>query len=348
MTALTDPFDILLAPLFGDDFVLLADAARLLGELGDARAVEPLCRAVTESRHYTKGVACLALGSIGDPAAVPALQQVVDEPAVYDDWFWIDCQAVRAAAAVALLALGDEGGAALLQEMAERGSDLLFSYYAPTVLRLPESTPAARQLKLRVTPQRIGELRERKLPMREPGRLVFQAEAFGLLGTPEAQATLRQWLGHTSRYVRGAAAVALLAADPSEKNVARVEHVADADATDFARLKASLAVALAGSAERAAFIATASAALEDPFNRAVAVEALGLIGDRRAHADIVASQSRHPDAYVRLCTIEALERLSADGGPGAARRLLDDADPRVVLQAARLLAALEGGKEGSR
>lgn len=51
-------------------------AARALGTLGDFRATQPLCEAL--ARHEVADVAAQALGELGDPQAIPALEAFLD------------------------------------------------------------------------------------------------------------------------------------------------------------------------------------------------------------------------------------------------------------------------------
>lgn len=116
----------LLNDLSGGDEWLAIDAAKALGELGDARAIEPLLKALDYNSRQAKfdrfveeeterssknlrGVSALvehmggditqiraesarALGKIGDKAAVPALIDVVRS----DNDLWVRCMAVWA------------------------------------------------------------------------------------------------------------------------------------------------------------------------------------------------------------------------------------------------------------
>jgi HEAT repeat protein len=332
---------MLVAGLRADDEVVHADAARLLGELGQARAVPPLGRYVAECRYYTKTAGLDALGRIGDRAAVPVLKQILADPNVDDDWFWYCRRAVRASAAVALLALGDPSGADDLGELAEKDDDVFFCWYGPSILRLPDEPEAARRLKARITVDALTGPGSRRTRKSDPAVMTMMAEALGLLGGSEACAALRGLLTFHSRYVRGQAALGLLQAGGAADGRRTVEQLLETDGTDFVRIKAGLALVLAGQAGRAGVIAEAAGSLKDAFDRAVAVEALGLAGDP-AQAGVIAAQLDHADPYVRQCALEALERLGAGAAQAAAERRLEDDNVRVRLQGAKLLAALDG------
>ncbi len=335
------PFAMLTAALETSDRLLQADAAHLLGELGRAEAVRPLARYVTGSREYLKAVGCYALARLGNPSACPALRQVVDRPNVHDDWFWIDRLLVRAAAALALLSLGDESRAGVLRELRESRPAVFLGVFAPAILRLPDGPPAVAELKGRITPAALAELDDRAA--RNTAHVTVRAEALALLATPEACRALAEWLQAPRRYVRGQAAVGLLEAAPTADHRAAVEAMADGDPTEFARLKASFALARAGGTGRAGRIgalARAADSLDEPFERAVAVEALGMLRAAE-HADTVSATLRDPAPYVRLCAVEAIDRIDAGSAREPALAALRDPAARVRLQGAKVLAARE-------
>jgi len=54
--------------------------AYLLGQTGDARATEPLIDALQDAHVGVRGAAANALGTIGDPAAIPYLRPLLKHP----------------------------------------------------------------------------------------------------------------------------------------------------------------------------------------------------------------------------------------------------------------------------
>lgn len=56
------------------------DAAFVLGEMGDAAAVKPLCTALHNPDGLLRLICVEALGKIGDPAAVPMLKKALRDP----------------------------------------------------------------------------------------------------------------------------------------------------------------------------------------------------------------------------------------------------------------------------
>lgn len=88
-------FEHLLNRLEHGDWFARNEAARALGELGDPRAVEPLCRCLDRTTAGTTAATSVpaveALGKIGDPAAVPALCRALE-----DRKPWVRAEAARA------------------------------------------------------------------------------------------------------------------------------------------------------------------------------------------------------------------------------------------------------------
>jgi len=337
----TDYFDRLTAALDHEDILVAAHAARLLGQVGRREAVAPLIRYVTESPFYTKVAGLTALARIGDPSACDPLAALVDHPNVADDWFWYACRSVRGAAAVALLAMNDPRGAPYLNELADRDDDVVFVWWGVAILRLPNHLPETAALKGRITVEALRRPGDRGVRCSDAATLAMKAAVAEMLGNDEACELLRELMTHGSRYVRGQAAVSLLLASPTEDHVALVRRMAAEDSTEFGRMKAAFALARTGCKEMLAPITHAAEAADDPFDRAAAVEGLGLLGHKDDLPTVLA-QASHDDAYVRLCAVEAADRIAptARNVTALARRLADnDPDPRVQLQAAKLLVA---------
>lgn len=334
------PPPVLLEALKLDDPILPADAARLLGDLGSPAAVGPLIEYVQTSGYYAKTAGMDALGRLGDGGVCGALRALADDPRVDDDsGWWYGSTSVRLAAAIALLALGDDSrGEWLLDDdksktEIDRKEWALFAWFAPAVLRLPDGLDATRRLKRRITVEALSA------DSREAHRFIHRCDALGLLGTDAAVSVLVAMLGHASRYVRGRAAVNLLRASDRGYHADRVVWVAHNDPTDFARVKACEALShhgrhLYGRRLKAMF----DTALYDPFDRAAATESLGLLGDVSA-LEILAQHTRNDDPYVRLCAVEALERLGTPPALVALNERADDKDLRVRMQVAKAMAA---------
>jgi len=321
-----DSTDALLHALRDSNRIVAARAAQLLGELELPEAIAPLIDYVTTSRHYCKTAGFAALAAIGDRGVCEAIRPLVDAPNVEDDWYWM---------AVALLALGDDAGAGYLAELADADEDVFFAWFAPAILALDDEPAPAAELKVRVTVETCCAGGVRNVRQTDPGVLVWVTEVLGLLAGDAACEKLRELLDHRSRYVRGRAALSLLAADACDANVGAVSDRLEEDPTDYVRIQAALALSLAGRPQ-ADTLAAAVESAADPFDQAKAVEALGLLGSAD-HAGLIAEELTCEDPYVRRCAVEATGRLD----PPRARPLCDDPDALVRLQAAKVMA--EGG-----
>jgi hypothetical protein len=62
-----------------DEWEIRLDAAKSLGSIGDARAVEPLCEALKDGNWEVRNAAAEALGHIGDARAVEPLSAAVKD-----------------------------------------------------------------------------------------------------------------------------------------------------------------------------------------------------------------------------------------------------------------------------
>jgi HEAT repeat protein len=345
--AAAEPLAVLIAGLQADDPVVQADAARLLGELRSREAVGPLADYVCTDRHNAKTAGLTALAQIGDPAVCPRIRQLISDPHVPNDTPWYDYQSVREAAALALLSLGDESGASFLQEViAAKAKDrspedaaqwALYTWFAPTVLDLPDSLESARKLKQEMTFERIFPQGKK-----DPGQIVVVVRSLGLLNTEQSLGKLAELLKFHSRYVRAGAAVSLLKASPTPEHMAAVAELAEKDPTEFVRVKASLALALAGDDKHLDTIVKAAESAGESLDRAAGVEALGLL-HQRAYVALLMRQLQQADPFVKLSAIEALDRLNCgDTVDTAVAGCRQDENPRVRLYAAKYFAARRG------
>jgi HEAT repeat protein len=344
------PLDTLISALASDDPVVAGDAARLLGELNDQRAIPALLKYGKRARHHYKSAGLWALGLLGKSAeartrdeVAATLRELVANPNVHDDWYWYSCRGVRASAALALLMLADESAVPYLRELADKNDDVFFCWFGPALLRLEKNCPAVAELQSRLTVAELLNTEKRKTRDSEPGLVTMKAQVLGILKGPEACAALENLAKFHSRYVRGQAALSLLEASDAPAHLGLVEAMADADATDFARLKACLALALKGQAQRGDEIAKLAGSAADPFDRAVAIESLGLLR-RKKDAAVIRRQIARGDAYLRQCALEALERIDPETAVETAEKMLRDESPRVRHQAAKVLAAHGTGK----
>ena len=91
------------------------DNLRILGQIGDKRAVEPLIKALKDDRgHAVRRIAAYALGEIGDKRAVePLIEMLEDED-----------QAVHRAAEIALKNIGKPAVEPLIEMLSGEDSDV--------------------------------------------------------------------------------------------------------------------------------------------------------------------------------------------------------------------------------
>ena len=73
-----DEIDIQIDLLKDPDWVVRREAAITLGEMGDERCVEPLCKALYDGDWQVREVAVEALGQIGSPAVEMLIKMVRD------------------------------------------------------------------------------------------------------------------------------------------------------------------------------------------------------------------------------------------------------------------------------
>jgi len=337
---------LLLDGLKSDDLIIGADAARLLGDMGSREAIGPLVDYVTAWGYYAKTAGLDALGRLGDAGVCPVLRKVFDQPNVDDDsrW-WYGYIAVRVSAALSLLMLGDDSRAGYMledeisQKKLKPTDRALFDWFAPAILRLPDTLAAARRLKRQITVAKLTA------ETRDSHRFIHRCDALSLLGTDDAIAVLVAYLRHSSRYVRGRAALGLLRVSQRADHVDRVVTVALTDPTDFARVKACEALAGYGREFYGRQIARMlTTGIPDPFDRAASIESLGMIGGTE-HLKLIIKAAAADDPYLRLCAVEALERIGTTAAIDAVRERTKDGDMRVRMQVAKCLAT---SREGAR
>ncbi len=109
----TRALDPLITALRDEDTVVRTEAAAALGGLADRRAVEPLIRALYDAQWEVRSNAALSLGALADPAAIPHLITLLDDPSV-EVRFWTartlgDLSAAAALPALCRLAAADPG-----------------------------------------------------------------------------------------------------------------------------------------------------------------------------------------------------------------------------------------------
>ena len=320
-----------------DDPILQADSARLLGELGWPEAIDPLLDYVITSPRYEKNAGLDALRRIGRADVCEQIVPLIDAPNVYDDYYWYCADAIRAAAALTVLALDPSQNTGYFERQYATPDNFKFiwfcHYYSPVILSLPETDERISRLRQWV----IERLLQRKTW--QPDQLVMMSKALGRLGGSAAHNQLKWFLRFPSRYVRGEAIFSLLRSAPTAEHIALAKRLQVQDPADYVILKSAAALCLAGELRYAAILRTTLAEAQDAFVKATAMELLALL---RQEEDIPLLQEglSDKDPYVRLCAIEALEGSAPHALQSLERCLETDPHPRVRLQAAKTILAL--------
>jgi HEAT repeat protein len=95
--------DLCRAVIDDSNYKVRVQAALVLGKLGDARAVQPLIKALADQNKTVRGIAAQALGQLGDSSAVDPLRALLRR----ESESFVRGQAERA---VAVLSAGGGGG----------------------------------------------------------------------------------------------------------------------------------------------------------------------------------------------------------------------------------------------
>jgi HEAT repeat protein len=321
------------------DRLLLAGAARGLGESGDAAARPHLEALLSEKDGALAEVAATALGRLGDPSAADALAAAATE----------DPGALASAAGEALSALpgAPEVGVALC-ELALRSPDPALAARAAREARRRDAECPPRPILARLgRPGAVGALAalgelaftrdvassiaEKVAPVLEPTRTpdaevrTAAARALGRLGGPAAAPAV----------LKRAQALAALVVDRRARWVAAVvpatappEWVNAVSPADGRELGALLAVAGRLRVEGAGALLATFARDPLPAIRAGAVEGLASLAAPASGApavaagtalETVAAALADPDLRVRLAACEGVARFGAAGAAALAR-----------------------------
>jgi len=326
----TAAWKLLLAGLEHTDPLVRCDAARLLGGLGDRRAVPALIALLARDRHLTKITAVYALDAIKDPRAVPALRRLAADPGVFRFPGMHYHDMIRLAAAVALARQGDDSGVQAVNDLLRLQLLPAMLELGPAILAAPR-TAAMRRLRAYVNLPFVQHFHGGRA---SASNRFFAVRCLAFLREPAARYLLSEDLAHFSRYVRPAAAAALLAHGPA--SLSAVARQAKRERTAFGRLRFSAVLHAHGSD------ATAAVARglrdRDPFIRATALDTAVELQLRSLAAPATALLA-DADAYVRGRAAAAVPVLAARQAGALLAPLLADADPRTALEAAAALLA---------
>ncbi|MEK7415697.1 MAG: HEAT repeat domain-containing protein [Planctomycetota bacterium] len=320
---------VLLSGLTNSDSFVRCESSRLLGLLGDRRAVKPLTKLLTSERHTTKVTAVYALGQIGDRRAAPILRQIATDPGVFRFPGMHNHDMIRLAAALELAKWKDSSGLVAVNDLMRlRGMEAMLQL-GPAILAAPRNA-ATKPLKAYVSLKFL-------LPYHH-GRLTasnhfFLAQCLAYFSEPAARKQLVEYLTHFSRYVRPEAAASLLMQDASDKNLRLVARHAKKERTPFGRIRFSAILQQHGIGDATAAIAS-GLRNKDAFVRATAIDAAAKL-KLTSLAPTVTKLLADTDFYVRICAAEALESLAPRSAAKALAPLLADSHPRVAVQAAK-------------
>jgi HEAT repeat protein len=327
----TAAWKLLLAGLVHADPLVRCDAARLLGELGDRRAVPALARLLTRDRHLTKITAVYALGELGDRRAAPVLRRIAADPGVFRFPGMHYHDMIRLAAALALARRDDARGVAAVGDLLRLQRLPAMIELGPAILAAPR-TAAMRRLRAYVSLPFVQLFHG---PLPRASSHFFAVRCLAHLRVPEARRQLVVDLAHYSRYVRAAAAAALLAHGP--EGLTAVARQAKRERTAFGRLRFAALLHAHGRGDATAAVAR-GLRNRDAFIRATALDAAAELR-LRAIAGAALALLADPDWHVRSRAAAALPVLAPREADAALAPLLADAEPRVAIAAAAALLA---------
>ena len=336
----------LIMGLCSDDPLIQAHCATLLGQLKAEEAVEPLMRYVADCRYLAKTAGLNALMEIRDAKSLTVVLSLIEKPNVPIDRHWMHSVVLQSAAAFTALLLGRKEGIEFFEankdlpktptgEQMQWGVSTFCIWYAPYILQLPD-TGADMDYMRELVKARIAKKNQHR-----PNQVVRVAQALGHIKGKEAAEDLKWYLSaFQSRYIRGAAAENLLAADLSAENVSLVSDAYKNDTTDFVKIKAAAGLLAAGKEDHTDYIISQATNAPDTIDRTTAMTLLGEISSSAGNAALK-NNLKHNDPYVRLCAVEALENPGA-GAKEVTALAASDPDTRVQLQVAKYLLVQKG------
>jgi len=322
-----------IALLTDEDSSVCAGAARIVGYLGDTRAVEPLINLLTEEPHHIRHTAISALGQLGDPRAVTPLIEIIYRR----DTMRVVAEALgnlgdmRAADPLFNLISEDYGdrshktilALATLQD--ERAIELLFELWNDKTLAYSNKTDIAKALSQfgdLVFDPLVAKLNDDTKAVREGA-----AETLGYLGDERAINPLLDALDHVG--FTAAKALAQFGTPVVPLLIGKLNHpnknVRFSVVTQLGILEDIRAVS--------PLIATLQDSKVDIRRRAASV--LGRLGDRRAVEPLITAL-QDPNDEVRKDAASALVKLDGEQAVEALLPLISETEAseqvrRIVL-----------------
>jgi len=318
-------------------------AARVLGQLGDPRAVEPLIIALQDEHPSVREAVASVLGEIGDPRAVePLIIALQDEH-----------PSVREAVASALGEIGDPRAVGplhitlredqiipVLEDAARALGMLGTAGLGPLMDALLDECWEVR----RVAAEVLGELGDPRavdslsVALRDKSARVRRssASALGKLGDLRAIAPLSEALQDRSSHVRSAAVEALARLGGTDVVEVLIHALQNCHA-DVRQKAAGILVKI--SDPRIVELLITALQDADPSVRSAAASALGDIGDSRAVNPLITAL-QDADPNVRSAAASALGGLADSRAVAPLVTALQDADPNVRSAAASALGGV--------
>lgn len=313
------------------DQLVRSEAARLLGEIQDRRAVPALVKMLRTDRRYSKINAIYALSRIADRRAIPVLLEMAGNPGVFDFSCFYNHDMIRLAAAVALALFEDPRGVEKVADLLRIEVGEASVQLAPYISSLPDNK-FTKPLKKRISLDFL-------LLPRPHGSAAWAArivESLGNYSADKAVKMIRKQLNHPSRYVRATAAAALLKAASSKGSVQVLKKMFQKESAAFTKMKLALLLAPVGDGKVYREFLLGGLTDEDYFIRATACDYLRLLKEP-GNAPQIRLCLGDEHFYVRLCAIEALEGFLDRAAMPAIQRLFLDENIRVRMQAAKYI-----------
>lgn len=323
---------LLLAGTTHSDAIVRCDAARLLGELGDRRAVPALTRQLTVDRHLTKITAVYALGDLGSRTAAPILRRIAADPGVFRFPGMHYHDMIRLAAALQLARWGDDSGVRAVGDLLRLRLLPAMLELGPAILAAPRSA-AVKRLRDYLTLPFLMSFREGRP---SASNHFFVDRNLAYFREPAARKVLLADLAHFSRYVRVGAATALLAQDTA--NLPAVTRQAKRERSAFGRVRFAALLHTHGGPDATPAVVRGLRD-RDAFVRATALDVAAEL-KLKSLAPAVERALADADDHVRIRAAAALPVVAPARARTLLPPLLSAASPRVAVQAACSLLAI--------
>ncbi len=281
------------------EHIIRAEAARLLGEIGNKKAIPYLVNMLKTDQWYSKVTAVYSLEKIGDKKALPVLRAISKDPLVFDFSGMYNHDMIRIAATVALLKMGDKKAVENIMDLINIGTSQGFLELSRYILELPESNYNFR-LRHVVTFEFVSQY----FKQFRRGLHVRALDALPYFKTKQSLNIIIECTQDFSRYVRAKAGEALLRYADSRENREILLNMLKVEKEIFTKIRLAVLLDFRNAGE----IIKEGLQDGDYFIRATALDA---IADLKLYefSDEAIKYLTDESFYVKLCAIETLERL---------------------------------------